>query len=506
MSRHHHKRRLASLAACVGSTAALAALAAAGPAAASVTCGTVGYASGSSLQSTAMSSVFLTSTGWGSHSSCSPAPTSKTITYSKTSSGAGLEEFGDTGEPAGVFHPESDETAFKSKEAGIIDDVGGEDLDWFVGSDDPPSQGELSEAQAATGAAHLAQITIPVAQAPVATLLSLPAECLIPTGSKVDLPNKVIGQLWEGTNAASGKDPGGIQAQGGYAAGTWGAFLTQLGYTKTATNPPTVAGTFFDGGGAEGCGAAIKPQVRSVASGTSYAFKTYLSQVNGSVWNEFANDYTDWPTASVVESDPLSKGPGEQTNESGGKLAANTAATPGSVGYAAAADAVGNGSFSNAATLSTFGTGGGTSASHEILWAEVQNNGTGSVGSYADPLVGSAANCESTKLLPSDKGIPYSYTDSWAGVVASDPNIATDAEPTDYSICALTYDLVWHHYSNVNLYGQTEAAHTVANTVKDLFEYIIGAGQTEIQSHDYTRFPTGFAAHIKLAVSPGIGY
>ncbi len=509
MSRHHKKRRLAALAACVGGSAALAALAGAGTAAASVTCAPVGYASGSSFQSTAMSSVWLTSAGWGSHSSCTEAPTSKTITYTKTSSGAGLEEFGDTGEPAGEFHPEADPTAFASKEAGLIKDVAGQNLDYYVGTDDPPSQGQLSEAQAATGAAHLAQITVPIAQGPVTVMLSLPAGCLIPSGSQVDLPNKVIGQLWEGTNAPNGKDPGGIQAQGGYAIDTWGAFLTQLGYTKTATNPPTEPGTFFDGGGATGCGAAIKAQVREVASGTSYAFKTYLSQVAASVWAEFANDYTDWPTSEVIESDPLTKGPGEQTNETGGKLAANTAATPGSVGYAVAADAAGNGGFTNAATASTFGTGGGTSASHQILWAEIQNNGTSNAGAtYTDPLLpaSSIANCESTKLIPSDKGFPYSYTDSWSGVVASDPNIAADAGASDYPICALTYNLVWHHYSNTNLYGKTEAAQNVANTVKDLFEYIIGAGQTEIQSHDYTRFPTGFAAHVKLAVNPGIGF
>ena len=508
MSRHHKKRRLAALAACVGGSATLAALAGAGTAAASVTCAPVGYASGSSLQSSASSNVWLTSTGWGSHSSCSEAPTSKTITYTKSSSGAGLEEFGDTGEPAGEFHPEADPTAFASKEPGLIKDVAGQNLDYYVGTDDPPSQGELSEAQAATGAAHLAQITVPVAQSPVAALLSLPAGCLIPSGSSVDLPNKVIGQLWEGTNAPSGKDPGGIQAQGGYAIGTWGAFLTQLGYTKTATNPPTEPGTFFDGGGATGCGAAIKPQVRQVASGTSYVFKNYLSQVAASVWDQFANDYTDWPTNAVILSDPLSKGPGEQTNETGSKLAGNTAANPGSVGYANPADSTANGGFTNVATASTYGTGGGSSASHQILWAEIQNNGTGSVGTYTDPVVSGTqiANCETTKLLPSDKGFPYSYTDSWLGVVATDPNISADAGPTDYPICGLTYDLVWHHYSNINLYGKTESAQIVANTVKDLFEYIIGAGQTEIEGDYYARFPTGFAAHVKLAVNPGIGF
>jgi hypothetical protein len=510
MIRHRKRRRLAALAACAGPIAALAALAGAGPAAATVTCAPVGYASGASLSGLAQTSVWLTAAGWGSHSSCSEAPTSKTITYTKTSSGAGLEEFGDIGEPAGEFHPEADPTAFASKEPGLIKDVAGQNLDYFVGAA-APTQGELSEAQAATGAAHLAQITIPTAQAPVAVLLSLPAGCLIPSGSQVDLANKAIGQLWEGTNKPNGKDPGGIQAQGGYAAGTWGAFLTQLGYISTATDPPTEPGTFFDGGGETGCGAAIKPQVFSTVSATAADFKTYLNQVNPTVWGQFANEYPAWPTSAVLEADPLSKGAGEQLNSGNGPIASNTAANPGSVGFSNTGEAASasNGGFTNGAAASTHGTGGGTSASHQILWAEIQNNGTSTAGAtYTDPLLPAStiANCETTKLIPSDKGFPYSYTDSWSGVIATDPNISADAGPTDYPICALTYDLVWHHYSNTNLYGKTESAQIVANTVKDLFEYIIGAGQTEIQGHYFTRFPTGFAAHVKLAVNPGIGF
>ena len=92
-----------------------------------------------------------------------------------------------------------------------------------------------------------------MAQIPIVALLSLPTGCLIPSGSKVEIDNTTLTQLWEGTNAASGKDPGGIQAQGGYASGTWGALLSQLGYTKTATNPPTEEKKFFDDGTGTGC-------------------------------------------------------------------------------------------------------------------------------------------------------------------------------------------------------------------------------------------------------------
>jgi hypothetical protein len=507
MNRHHKRRRRAALAACVGSIAAFAALGTAGSALASVVCRAPGYASGSSFQSVAQKEVWLTATGWGAHSSCTIAPTSSTITYTKTASGPGLEEFGNL---TGVFKPEKDPTAFAAASPPATKDVAGQVLDWYVGTDDPPNARELGEAKVAAGAKNPAEITIPVAQAAVAVILSLPEKCKIETGSALDLNNTTIGQLWEGTNAPSGEDPGGVQAQGGYAIATWGAFLTQLGYAKITSGTPT-AGQFLDEGGSTGCEQAIKPQVRQTSSGTSYAFKSYLSQINPAVWAPFASDFVSWPSGAVVTSNPKTPPEvGTQLNDSGGHLAGNTAANPGSVGYVVTADAAaaGNGGFTSAATSTEFGIGGKTAA-HQILWAEVQNNGTEVSGAtYEDPRLApsSIANCESTKLIPSDEGFPYSYTDSWAGILASDPNIAAAAGPTDYPICALTYDLVFHHYSNKNLYSTTETAHEVANAVKDLFEYITGQGQIDIQSHDYTRFPTGFASHVKLAVNPGIGF
>jgi hypothetical protein len=510
MNRHHKRRRLATLAACVGTTAALAVLGSAGSALASVTCQAPGYGSGSSFQSTAQHSVFLTSTGWGLHSSCTVAPTSSTITYTATSSGKGLEEFGNA---TGKFIPERDPTAFASETG--TKDAAGQVLDWFAGTDDAPTPRELGEAAIAAGTLHnqKAEITIPIAQAPVSVMLSLPPGCKILSGSAVNLNNKTLPQLFEGTNAPSGEDPGGIQAQNGYAINTWGAFLSQLEYTKITEGSPA-AGQFLDEGGETGCGAAIKPQVRQTSSGTSFAFKSYLSQIYPAVWTGFAADAPSWPTSAVVTTNLKTGSLTEHLlNDTGGHLVQNTAANPGSVGYANTADAASssNGSFTNAATTSHFSTGaeGTESTPHQILWAEVQNNGTSTEGAtYTDPVqtATTIGNCETTKILPAEEGFPYSYTDSWYGLLASDPNISADASATDYSICALTYDLVFHHYSNKHLYGGTEAAHDIANTVRDLFEYITGPGQTDIQSHDYTRYPTGFQSHINNAVNPGIGF
>jgi ABC-type phosphate transport system substrate-binding protein len=373
----------------------------------------------------------------------------------------------------------------------------------------------LGEAALAAGTLHnqKAEITIPIAQEPAVVMLSLPAGCKLQAGSAVDLNNTTLPQLWEATTAPSGEDPGGVQPQNGYAINTWGAFFSQLGYSKITSGTPE-AGQFLDEGGSTGCGQEIKPQVRQTSSGTSFVFKSYLSQINPAVWNGFAADAPSWPNGSVVTTNLKTGSETEHLlNDTGGHLAQNTAANPGSVGYTNTADAanVSNGGFSNAATASTYSTGAAEthSPSHQILWAEVQNNGLSTEGAtYEDPLLpaSSIGNCETTKILPAEEGFPYSYTDSWYGLLASDPNISADAGATDYPLCGLTYDLVFHHYSNKHLFGNTETAHEVANTVRDLFEYITGQGQIDIQSHDYTRYPTGFQSHINNAVNPGIGF
>jgi len=512
MNRHHKRRRLATMAACVGTTAALAALGSAGTAlAGALNCGAPGFAAGSSFQSTAQHSVFLTSTGWGAHSNCVVAPNSSTITYTSSSSGQGLAEFGNT---TGHFRPEEDPIAFHSGAA--IKDAAGEVLDWFTGTDDAPTPRELGEAALAAGTLHnqKAEITIPIAQEPAAVILSLPPGCKLEAGSHVDLNNVTLGQLFEGPTAASGENPGGVQAQNGYALDTWGAFLSQLGYTKITSGTPT-SSQFLDEGGSTGCGEEIKPQVRETSSGTSFVFKSYLAQINPSVWNGFAADAPSWPGSYVVESDRKTEGTETEilVNTNGGNLSKNTAANPGSVGYTNTADAANtlNGGFTNAVTTSTFSTGaeGTHSPSHQTVWAEIQNNGLETTGeTYTDPLetATSIGNCETTKILPAEEGFPYSYTDSWYGLLASDPNISEDASPSDYSLCGLTYDLVFHHYSNKHLFGNTETAHEVANSVKDLFTYITGEGQNEVESHDYTRYPSGFQSHINNAVNPGIGF
>jgi len=549
MSRHHRLRRLAVLATCVGSAAAAAAFSSAAPAMAAVPCYPVGFASGSSLQNSSQTEVWLTSKGtegWGGtdfeasgKTKCTEKPEAGTgpkITYTKTSSGQGLEEFGDN---SGTFKPSEDTKALeagKKSEIPLVADAEPEPgsgkaeaagLDFFVGTDDAPSISQNGEAEAAAEANNAAQITIPVAQAPIAVMLSLPEGCELEAESEVDLSNATLSELWDGA----------IPTQGGYGANTWGALLTQLGYTKIAESAEfeegkkqfkDIPGTKekvlrLNGKGetveveeeAPGCVQAITLQARYTESGTSYAYKKYLSQINFKVWGAYADDAQNWPSKVALE-DPNTSGSGSKKSESGGNLAENTAATPGSVGYANTADAAKSGGLSAKATVSQFGTGeveeGGKkvkakSTKHWVLWAEVQNDGIGAEpesSGYADPLIpgeGHAANCETSVLVPGDKAFPYSYNDSWFGVTTTDPNIRNDAKVADYPICALTFDLTWHHFQNKGLYGKSKTTEEVANTAHNLMEYITTQGQLDIQGHYYQRVPTAMAAHIAIAVA-----
>ena len=572
MSRHGTYRRLAALAACVGTTTALAALGSAAPAMALKCDAGPLYSSGSSLQKAAQE---LWESKWTASSNCLNSKSEKEtpkIEYAGTASGAGLEEFGAN---SGELNANENPTVRKLQEKGEPcgpKDIEGECLDLIAGTDDPPSGAQIGEASVAAGAATgQAEITVPVAEGPITVSLSLPAGCTVANESKLDVTNNTVTQLFEGLRkpkeGGKSKDLGGIQAQGGYAANTWGALLTQLGVTF-ATSLPKEALTRHVAGASEsvevqsleevekgegpktitvnnqekvtltggGCGQEIAANVRSAESGTTFAFKSYLAQINHEVWGEYANDFVQWPTNSnVKDEDAITSTSSESVppqleSESNGKLAENTAANPGSVAYVNTADAVKSGTFTESAKSSSFGTGKveevvteevenkaktgnvtikalksvvAKSLSHQILWGQIQNTGTGSAplsSEYANPIVPGTktTECETEKLVPGDSAFPYSYKDSWAGIVTTDPSIHS-VGAADYPICAMTYDLAWHHYENKNLYGKTTLAEEMANTAKDLMEYITGQGQTDVLGSYYSSYPAAMRAHIKEA-------
>jgi ABC-type phosphate transport system substrate-binding protein len=459
MNRYHQARRMIAMAACAGVTVAGGLIGSSTAMATPVTCENVD-ASGSSLQNDAQNNLWIKAFPSFSGSSCTSTPT---ITYTKTSSGAGLEEFGNGG------------SGFVTKED---PHAGSEVLDGYVGTDDAPNAGDLGNAETAATEATLVELTIPVAQAPVAVILSLPVACSIAENGRVNIQNAYLDELWSGKVPAGGSDPNSTPAGQPYAANTWGAFFALIGQAGV-----TDSGT----GGGTGCETPISLQVRSTASGTSYAFKSYLNQVDSTEWGQYASDYDFWPATTDNEG-----------NASGGNLATDTAKRPGSVGYANTADAAGisETAFSGKAVAVT----DGGSASHQILWAQIQNNGKEVTGAgYGSPKAasGNIGNCATAKDTPSESGAPYSVTDSWSGVLASDPNATHDLGGNYYSICALTYDLSWKHYGGPGLaayYNKGTTVEGIEATVKAYLTFVTSSGAGEGQSlanNDYySQLPT----------------
>jgi hypothetical protein len=506
MNRHYMLLRLAVVAASACVAVGVASLATAGDAFAScVPTGTEGFASGSSLQGEAWKKIWLTSTGWGKNlGSCPGLPK---IAYTSKSSGEGLDEYGNNN---GVLDTTLDATA--SGSGSKYKDTAGNVLDWFVGTDDAPNEAQNLNAEVASGdkKGQLEQITVPVAQAPVSIMLSLPAKCTVAEGIKIHLDGKTLVQIWEGTQVAPVKGLGEIAAQGGYKAATWGALLTQLKVTIVEN--------------AE-CEKAITLQARETESGTSYAFKSFLAlaydqstyntateqyETRG-LWDGYITDAPTWPSTTE-----------QKGNSKGGNLVSKTASTPGSIGYANTADAVSeaNGGF----TIKTEKSSAGGTA-HEIVIAELENN-QGSVTEetakksltppapeYVSPVKGkptthkeyeeSVGACQSTTPVNTDVKTPYSYTDSWYGTNASDPNVGVDAADAEaYPICAITYVLAWHHYSAENLFNfEEKQAGEIAETVHSLLAYVTGAGQAEAKDgYDPILSTPTWKAHVSAAV------
>jgi hypothetical protein len=137
MSHHRIGLRLAAIAACAGTITMIAAVTGASSAMA-LKCESPGYSSGSVLQQRAQN-VWLGN--WETKSGCEDGAPS--IFYDRTSSGAGLAEFGSE---LGELEPQQDPRA-NANGSGAIETIGGDKEDWYIATDDPPSAGTLSEMQ-----------------------------------------------------------------------------------------------------------------------------------------------------------------------------------------------------------------------------------------------------------------------------------------------------------------------------------------------------------------------
>jgi ABC-type phosphate transport system substrate-binding protein len=310
--------------------------------------------------------------------------------------------------------------------------------DEFIGTDDAPTAAEIANAKAAAGNSSVH--VIPIAQGSVALLVNLPASCSISAPAVAD------------------------------AQDVQDAYRTSV----------TFANLFPSATGA-GCSATVRAYARSSASGTTRAWKTYLSGINAGAWNGSGGNTladTAWPGTSV-----FTRSAGGTALSSGSVLASAVASDDGTIGYAVLADAVAAG-FSGTTTTGTF-------------FANLRN---GSVAGSASPLVTSSgvrrSNCAST-----DYGTFPSTTEDadWSSVYAVNPGTSRT-----YPVCALTYALAYDapYEGAPSVTGRTFTAAqglTARNYLSWVTDDASGAGQEVVDRGNYSRLP----ATIQAVAEPG---
>jgi ABC-type phosphate transport system substrate-binding protein len=350
------------------------------------------------------------------------------IVYTATSSGKGLTEFGIEG------------AELKKAEAGN----GKSELDAFIGTDDPPTETELLKTNNGAKTAEANAVVVPVIAAPIAVILHVPKGCEI-LSEEVKISNSVLSELWLGKYS------------------NWKLFLEAAGLTFNETEEGCVLNS-------EKVGAPIKLEVRSDSSGTSFAFKQYLCQINPSAWGkvslaeecesgkEYVTDAVLWP--ATVFTEHLTK----ELNEKSKGEAEAVFQEEGSVGYVNLANAHATGFRPFLTNKTTF-------------WARIgsENNEE----PVHTPVSLELGNCPTTYNFNTGAIKLEAEEGKWAKV-----HLAKPAQVGAYPICTFTYDVAWESYKTKELekeYGAAKFA-GVGNTTKFYFEWIVkglGEGQEE---------------------------
>jgi hypothetical protein len=445
---------------------------------------------------------------------------SPTATYTSTSSGSGLGEFGNT---TGVVNLTDDATANALSQP---------ELDGFIGSDDPPTTTNLTNAATASGGVD--EVTVPVFQAPVALALSLPNGITVGTGGKVNLSNVLVREIYDDTI------PSATNGATTYPAKSWGALLTEAGLTLVNSSP--TATQFTDAGtvggtctasmvGTAGGNQCIELEVRNGGSGTTYSIQGFLSISGDNNYSAFSDNEALWPNAITSDGCPSSGGTGSCAsdafatgynagnstgNTGSSQLVKNVLADPGTVGYVNLADAavdVAGDMFTNQVQTTTYPGGGSASASHQYLFAGVQDNFAGNPdarATYAEPGSVSVVPAGGSSVIAVNPNVyvgnninetgSYSFAQSNVGAwkvtpsahgqslgssVPSDPDTSGHGGGATYPIIAATYDAAWQNYSGGNLantgfYNSATNATAIGNSVISYLAYLTKQGQAEL--------------------------
>lgn len=441
--------RLGALAAvCVG-----AALASSAPAASAAECKPI-TGSGSSLQSLAQETLWTKEVNFleaGLMITCSEMPT---VTYTATSSGKGLNEWGAA----------NTKGEFELKLAGN----GKEELDAFVGTDVGPEGGpaglEEGMVEAGTQIANMDKagrnhsteeanevLTIPVAQSAISVDVSLPAGCEVAAGvESVAVSNQALEEAYAGDNVTF------AQLFGSQVKGS--------------------------------CSSEPVREAREAPSGTTAGFKRYMSKLGEAMSSNPYKSCTETaPEAESQECWPDLTALTESGNPTGGKLAEKVYATAGSIGYADLADARAAGFAAE--------TGVTTHGGYQSFIAKVWNGGLSATEGYnvSPEAENGSSNC-SAASYPEPKKVGLNI--DWSRAKQENSIISKtefEKEVRVYPICTLTYDVLWHMYSWIQEVGTGKHYHeSEFNTVYDYFDWLITTGEksaSKLETGHYAPVP-----------------
>jgi hypothetical protein len=424
------------------------------------------------------------------------------VTYTPTSTYAALNEFGSS--------PGKQDLTQDPAAAAASPPV----LDGFISTDEAPPTSQRAWAQMGGDD----EAPVPVAQTPIALIFSLPAGITFGSGNTLSLINNGPGDAVSTVQAIF---DGNVGPSRGYPANTWGALLTRAGLSPI-TGGPQPFGKFLDLGSASAHTGGYQPlelEVRSGPAPETEAVQDFLAKSGDQNMTSHSEAEQNWPSDANdgAGSNGYPAGP-FGANVDGATEVQNTLATPGTIGYAAVADAVYTvpaDTFYPAPQATTYD---GT-APHDFLSAAVQSDeGSGDANrQYANPAQIQANSSGSFEVVPNlytgsttsvvgDCQLPYSLTQvgrvgslcqtddqdgvTWEGSL-SDPDVyqhgvtpgmfGTDA----YPIVETAYNSAWSSYATLgNLYGSPANATETGNTVKSYLEWATKptGGQAAIHS------------------------
>lgn len=412
-------------------------------------------ASGSSLQNLAQTEVWtptFSATGFEKVIKEQRCENSTTITYTATSSGKGLGEWG------------SKEGVLKLGEASN----GKEELDAFVGTDVGPegsaTTGQIGHMDEAgkNATENNSVTTVPIAQSAISVIVSLPVGCKVKKKTeKGRIENKPLEEEYN-TDAIP-----------------FDELIDNVGIETT------------------GCTAVPAVQARESASGTTAGFKRYLDDLEPSVYGPFtetaekAESTTEWPELSNKQ---------ETGNKTGGELAKKVYETPGTIGYADLADVRKAGFVGVAPQEHTNSKG----EKYISIALTVNNGGIESAGEYVNPEVVATgeANCSKAAYPePTEVGPNVDWS------IAKQGN-ATIAATGVYPICTMTFDVAWEHYSYVKGENASKVAvaytQKEANTVFNYLKWVASSEGGQLQSTLKTGHFAPLPAKVRLEAEKGV--